>query len=211
MPAPGSLTEALRLRPEIGLLIMDPTTRRRMRINGRATLRADDGITIETEAVYSNCPRYIRPRRPPDGTSVSAPTLQVADRVDGEVRALIESTDTYFLHTAHPDAGADASHRGGTIGDLRLDGERLLFPDYAGNNLLNSFGNLVVEPRLTVTVPDFHTGDVLAVRGRAMIHWRGATVASFPDAARAVEVKIHDVAWIRGALPSGWSYDPRSS
>ncbi|MEV5742148.1 pyridoxamine 5'-phosphate oxidase family protein [Microbispora rosea] len=46
---------------DIGLLAVEPWTRRRMRVNGRAR-RDGDHLVVRTEQVYSNCPKYLQKR-----------------------------------------------------------------------------------------------------------------------------------------------------
>ena len=84
---------------------------------------------------------------------------------------LIESADTFFLGTTHPDSGNDASHRGGPAGFVRATAEGLCWPDYPGNNLFNSFGNLAVDPTAALLFVDFPTGNTLQLSGTATVDW----------------------------------------
>ena len=65
---------------------------------------------------------------------------------------LIENSDTFFLGTTHPTSGNDASHRGGPAGFVRVTPEHLWWPDYPGNNMFNSLGNLSVDPSAALLV-----------------------------------------------------------
>jgi len=85
---------------------------------------------------------------------------------------LIRRADTFFLGTVHPERGADASHRGGPAGFVRLDGaSRLWWPDYQGNNLFNSLGNLAVDPEAALLFFNFHDGQALQLSGTAGVEW----------------------------------------
>lgn len=141
----------------IGLLAIDLATRRRMRVNGTA-VRRDDSIVVTTREVYSNCPQYIHPRAfAPAALREASPDI-------------IPSADTFFLATSHPERGADASHRGGPAGFVRVESPaRLSWPDYPGNNMFNSLGNLVVNPRCALLFVDFDRGAALQLRGRAEV------------------------------------------
>ncbi len=69
-----------------------------------------------------------------------------------------------------PEGGADASHRGGRPGFVKaLDERSLEFPDYPGNNMFNSLGNIAEHPRAGLLFPDFVTGDVIQLTGRAQL------------------------------------------
>jgi predicted pyridoxine 5'-phosphate oxidase superfamily flavin-nucleotide-binding protein len=152
----------------LGLLAIDFSTQRRMRANGRATVRAGV-IEMETREVYSNCPQYIHER--PD----IMPPIVSSDRVPEELspaqRAFIERADTFFIASVHPEAGADASHRGGEPGFVHAEPTRITWPDYSGNNMFNTLGNLLVEPRCALLFVDFSTGETLRVEGRATVNW----------------------------------------
>lgn len=141
----------------IGMLAIELATRRRMRLNGHATWRGDE-LVIETGEVYSNCPQYITPR--PFAPSTSAPASL----------ELIARADTFFLATSHPERGADASHRGGPPGFVQRRGpDELVWPDYPGNNMFNSLGNLLVNPHCGLLFVDFETGATLQLNGRAEV------------------------------------------
>lgn len=153
----------------LGLLAIDLATRRRMRVNGNAVLRGEE-IVVTTGEVYSNCPQYITPR-PFAPSSLSTASA-----------SLIDTADTFFLATSHPVRGADASHRGGPPGFVRrLSPTRLSWPDYPGNNMFNSLGNLAVNPRCGLLFIDFATGAALQLRGRAEV---------IGDATREVVVEL---------------------
>ena len=143
----------------IGLLAIDLATRRRMRVNGTA-VRRGDSIVVTTREVYSNCPQYIHPRAfaPVDAARGLAATSSPR-----------RTRSSSRLHIQR--RGADASHRGGPAGFVRVESPtRLSWPDYPGNNMFNSLGNLVVNPRCALLFVDFERGAALQLRGRAVVH-----------------------------------------
>jgi predicted pyridoxine 5'-phosphate oxidase superfamily flavin-nucleotide-binding protein len=164
----ADVVDDIRATGVLGLLAIDFSTRRRMRANGRATVR-DGVIELETQEVYSNCPQYIHER--PD----AVPPLLTSGRVTGELspaqRAFIERADTFFIASAHPEAGADASHRGGDPGFVHAEPTRITWPDYSGNNMFNTLGNLLVDPRCGLLFVDFTSGETLRIEGRATVNW----------------------------------------
>src|SRR5262249_33115503 len=153
------------------LLAIDLATRRRYRMNGRGTLD-DDGLLVEVEQVYANCPQYIHPRRLEPGQAPSPPGARsvLGAALAARQQSWIAAADTFFIASTHPTRGADASHRGGGPGFVHvLDPARLSFPDYPGNNMFNTLGNLAVEPRAGLVFPDFETGNTLQLSGRATV------------------------------------------
>ena len=98
------------------------------------------------------------------------------------------------LATAHPESGLDASHRGGKPGFVRVENEkRLVFPDYPGNNMFNSLGNISSYPRAGLLFPDFQSGASLQITGAASIVWEGSQIAKFPGARRLVGIDIERI------------------
>ncbi|MCV7346766.1 pyridoxamine 5'-phosphate oxidase family protein [Mycolicibacterium rhodesiae] len=155
----------------VGVLVIDLAARRRYRINGQLMQRDSAGLAIDVDQAYGNCPKYIDPSaqatadpRRPDRTRVYTGTA-----LRPEDRELIERSTAFFLGTTHPTSGNDASHRGGPAGFVRADAGRLWWPDYPGNNMFNSFGNLTVDPSAALLFVD--AGTTLQLSGRAEVVW----------------------------------------
>jgi predicted pyridoxine 5'-phosphate oxidase superfamily flavin-nucleotide-binding protein len=155
----------------VGLIAIEFATRRRMRVNGTLVQAGPDGLEITVEQAFGNCPKYIQQRTVQSGAAVSAARSVERDRLSAEDVALIARADTFFLGTVHPDRGADASHRGGTPGFVRVGGPQLWWPDYPGNNMFNSLGNLAVDDSAALLFFDFDTGRALQMSGTAVVEW----------------------------------------
>ncbi len=197
-PFPGDpLADNVASRPEIGLLVLDPRTRQRMRFNGRA-LPSGEGLFLLVEQAYGNCSKYIQLRRQePDAEPQGAPgTPRVRSTLDAAHAVAIARADTFFIASFHPRRGADASHRGGFPGFVRVLGpDRLAFDDYPGNSMFNTLGNLVAYPSAGLLFVDFANGDVLQVTGRARVR---------PDF--GVEVHVEEVREMPGASPLRFAF-----
>jgi hypothetical protein len=64
-------------------------------------------------------------------------------------KAFIESQSFFFLATASPQGAPDCSFKGGAPGFVRVPRPDLLvFPDYDGNGMFKSLGNIRVNPRV---------------------------------------------------------------
>lgn len=205
-PTPGDpLGTNLAGRPELGLLAFDPATRRRARFNGRGVLEPAGGITLDVEQAYGNCRKYIQLRHfeevaePPTGTPIRSTALSARQR------EWMATADTFFIASAHPEGGADASHRGGAPGFVRVEGRRLSFPDYAGNNMFNTLGNLSADPRAGLLFVDFAGGDLLQLTGRARLLWDPVSVAAHHGARHvAVEFDVDEVLETPAGSPLRW-------
>ncbi len=205
---PGDpLLANLRGNQALGLLAIDLPTRRRYRVNGRASLEGRDAIVVRVDQAYGNCPKYIQRREPVEALEVHPGEADVTPGTSlaAAQRGWIERADTFFLATAHPDAGADVSHRGGRPGFVRVPDERtLVWPDYAGNTMFMSLGNLAVNPHAGLLFVDFDAGTTLQLTGRARVDWDAGRAATFPGAQRLIELEVGETIETRHASPLGW-------
>jgi predicted pyridoxine 5'-phosphate oxidase superfamily flavin-nucleotide-binding protein len=176
----------------VGLLAIDLATRRRMRVNGRLG-RAAGALLIDADQVYANCPKYIQPRDAELMPPLGADSAHRSNRLTEAQREWIRRADTFFVATLNPGEGADASHRGGAPGFVTVSGDRLVWPDYAGNMMFNTLGNITAHPRAGVLFPDFATGGMLLLTGRAAIDWDAGRAAVVPGAQRLVELEVEEV------------------
>ena len=158
----------------VGMVVVEFAARRRVRVNGTLTQAGPDRLLIKVEQAYGNCPQYIQQRILPPGYpgQAGAGGGRHGSALSSEDIELIRGADTFFLGTTHPERGSDASHRGGPPGFVRVDGGgQLWWPDYAGNNMFNSFGNLAINPEAALLFLDFTTGRTLQLSGTAEIEW----------------------------------------
>ena len=62
-------------------------------------------------------------------------------------KTFIEGVSYFFLATADADGRPDCSYKGGMPGFVRITGpSELAFPDYDGNGMFKSLGNILVNP-----------------------------------------------------------------
>ncbi|MBL8706712.1 MAG: pyridoxamine 5'-phosphate oxidase family protein [Rhodospirillales bacterium] len=214
------LAENLSTGVPLGLLGIQPETRRRNRMNGRAMLLGSAGFAVEVDQSFGNCPKYIQARSPrfvaePETMRQEKPVLAESALLSDRAQAMVEGTDTFFLASASANPaqggnqGVDVSHRGGKPGFVRVTRENgravLTVPDFSGNMLFNSFGNLQVNPRAGLLFADFATGDLLYLTGTAEVIWDGPEVAAFAGAERLMRFTLEEGRLVPGALPLRWS------
>jgi uncharacterized protein len=191
-PAPGDpVSASLRAGGFAGLLAIDLGARRRMRVNGTLT-HADGAVYLRADQVYSNCPKYIHPRAESLGDMAPAAAARAVTLAPHQ-QAWIGQADTFFIATINPGEGADASHRGGPPGFVEVEGDRLRWPDYAGNMMYNTLGNIAAYPRAGLLFVDFERGGRLMLTGRARIDWDPASAARVAGAQRMVELDVDEV------------------
>jgi predicted pyridoxine 5'-phosphate oxidase superfamily flavin-nucleotide-binding protein len=197
----------------IGLLGIEPHTRRRNRMNGRIARRDEHGFSVEVEQSFGNCPKYIQARRPEFIGAPMPMPAQHLDALDEPARALIGRADTFFIATAHPQAGlkagrafgVDVSHRGGKPGFVRVDADgTMTVPDFIGNFFFNTLGNLAVNPRCGLLFMDFDSGDLLQVAARGEIVHDGPEVRAFEGAQRLLRFQVESALRLPKAVPLRW-------
>jgi hypothetical protein len=212
--APGLVAGA-----PVGLLGIQPETRRRNRMNGTIVEAGEGGWAVRVDQSFGNCPQYIQARAPEPATAPSrAPRQMRAEgaRLSADAAAIVRHADTFFIATASrgagggdPAEGVDVSHRGGKPGFVRVDdtphGSVLTWPDFRGNSFFNTLGNLAVNPRAGLAFVDFAAGDLLSLTGTAEIVWDGDELAAFAGAQRLVRLRVTAGAWLASAVPLRWS------
>jgi predicted pyridoxine 5'-phosphate oxidase superfamily flavin-nucleotide-binding protein len=201
----------------VGLLVLEPWARRRMRINGTAA-RSGRSVVVRTDQVYGNCPKYIQERTvdavvPPaaarsrEETATAGGQPPGTGRLTRSQRELVSGADTFFLATHAHGHGGDMSHRGGNPGFVTVTGDRRLsWPDYAGNSMYMSLGNLLHEPRCALVFPDWSSGRTLHLRGRAKVDWDPRRAAGIPGAQRVIDFDLELAVEIADGMPLRWRF-----
>lgn len=189
----------------VGLLGIQPHTRRRNRANGEIRSLGESGFALQVRQSFGNCPQYIQSRAFERAAVEPAPAEE-GTVLQGRAAALVQAADTFFIATqaltGEVSGGADVSHRGGRPGFVRVDegGMRLSWPDFAGNRFFNTLGNLTLDPRAGLVFADFASGDLLHVAGRATVEWSGPELAAFEGAQRLVRLRVERWRLRRGAF-----------
>jgi len=169
------LWDNLKTNPQVGLLLIELETRRRLRINGSIRTTSDNGYFIDVAQAYPNCPKYIQSRRwriPKTEPSHPKRPCRHGEQLKVTQQAWISNADIFFVASAHPKQGVDASHRGGKPGFVKvLNPHRLRIPDFGGNSMFNTLGNFASYPHAGLAFIDFERGRILQLTGRSELLW----------------------------------------
>lgn len=199
------LAAVLRGPAQVGAIVIDPPTRRRMRLNGRAQ-PVGSGLRITADQVYANCPKYIQQRSPQRAVPAASTAASTTSVLTAEQQELVAAADTFFVATRSAAGDADASHRGGNPGFVHVLGETSVrWPDYRGNAMMMTLGNLQQDPAAGVLFVDWRSGSTLQLTGRARVEWEPAPGRLLSGAQRQVDFEIEQVVHIRHASPLVWS------
>lgn len=226
------LRAALREESPVGLLGIEPHTRRRNRMNGVLKhLNTETGaMHIDVRQSFGNCPKYITPRQIIHQTRQGAQAVQPAQALGPsaipQAIDLIRRSDTLFIASASADtglqglgtaaSGVDVSHRGGPPGfvhdRLSEEGQLMLtLPDYSGNFMFNTLGNILQNPKVGLLFMDFERADVLWLACLAQVDLDSQPLAAHPGAQRLVHLQVEKGWWAPHCLPLAVVQEPESS
>ncbi len=120
-------------------------------------------------------------------------------------KSFIESAIYFFLATADADGRPDCSFKGGAPGFVRVTApDELAFPDYDGNGMFKSLGNLHVNPSVGLLFIDMHGKPRrLRINGEASVSRDDPLLESTVGAQLIVRVKA------RAIFPNCPRYIPR--
>lgn len=165
----------------IGVLFFEPSTRRRYRVNGNAKIR-DKQILIHIEEAYPNCPKYIQQRQTEEQNTSTAPKTVSGTELTDDLKAIIQTADTMFIASQGVDGKMDSSHRGGTKGFIKiLEDGTLQIPDYPGNSMFNTLGNIYENPDVGILIPDWRTNSALQINGKGEIRFEQNSAEELKD------------------------------
>lgn len=167
-------------------------------------------------------------------------TRPIADRLEEKIvhatftdddRDFIERCPMCFVATADAEGHPDCSYKGGLPGFVRVvDARTLAFPDYDGNGMYRSWGNVVANPNVGLLFINFELQKRLRVNGTATVHVDDPLRAEYPGSVFIIRVTaerifpacpryIHKMAMVEhspyvpraGEVPPvpGWKLDDR--
>src|SRR5215203_1127012 len=94
----------------------------------------------------------------------------VRETIDDDDRAFIEARDMFFISTADEEGRPQCSYKGGDPGFVRVvDEHTIAFPNYDGNGMYLSAGNMLANPNVGMLFIDFERGRRLRLNGVASI------------------------------------------
>ena len=118
----------------------------------------------------------------------------ISDRLDDEDRALIEHADMFFLATVDHRGYPTCSYKGGDPGFVRvLDERTIAFPNYDGNGMYLSMGNVARDGKVGLLFVDWQKPTRMRIHGDASIDESDPLRATYPEAQFVVRVRVREV------------------
>ncbi|KAI0899177.1 hypothetical protein F4806DRAFT_456916 [Annulohypoxylon nitens] len=218
------VVDDLIVKPEGGKVMaglsIDLETRDRVKLAGRMVVGsvkrtapgiADLQMVFQVQESLGNCPKYLnkkvivphtpKPRLMSEGSGIPLPK----DAVD-----VIQKADLFFIASKHGSDSMDANHRGGAPGFVRIlrnekegregGGLSIVYPEYSGNRLYQTLGNLHLDPYAGLAFPDFDTGDVVYVTGRTTILVGEKAADVMPRQKLAVRIDVSEARFVKDGL-----------
>jgi len=120
--------------------------------------------------------------------------LLVSDEISDHDKAFIESRDMFFLATADDAGLPNCSYKGGEPGFVRvIDEHTVAFPNYDGNGMYLSMGNLRVNAAVGMLFIDFERGHRMRLNGMASVDPNDPLMTHYPEAQFVVRVRAREV------------------
>jgi uncharacterized protein len=131
-------------------------------------------------------------------------TRRLADRIDARFfpraeiddgdREFIEGCDMFFLATADAEGRPQCSYKGGMPGFVRvLDAKTIAFPNYDGNGMYLSAGNVLVNPQVGLLFISFEQRKRMRLNGVASHSEDDPLMAEYPEAQFVTRVEATQV------------------
>lgn len=200
----------------------DLAARRRVKFFGRVAdgmrrVGKNDGmlqVILKIEQTLWNCPKYITARQVAFAptTAPTRPeerTANIKNTLSHNALELIQTADIFFITTRNGEKDMDTNLRGGPPGFVRIlpssstsTPTTIIWPEYSGNRLYQTLGNLAVNPEAGITFTDFVTGDILYLTGiTEIITLETGLSHILPRSNLAVKFTFKELRYLEAVLP----------
>ena len=120
--------------------------------------------------------------------------VKVHDTFTADDRAFISRLDMFFLATVDAEGQPTCSYKGGDPGFVRVvDDTTLAFPNYDGNGMYLSMGNVAETGAVGMLFIDFEAQRRMRVDGVARISAHDPLLAQYPEAQFIVRVEARRI------------------
>jgi predicted pyridoxine 5'-phosphate oxidase superfamily flavin-nucleotide-binding protein len=118
----------------------------------------------------------------------------VHDSLTEDDRAFIERLDMFFLATVDEEGHPNCSYKGGDPGFVKVvDEKTIAFPNYNGNGMFLSLGNIETTREVGLLFIDFIGQSRIRVNGAASIDVSDPLIGSYPEAECIIRVQVREV------------------
>ena len=144
---------------------------------------------MRSDSIYHGGMRQLQDARETRPIADRLGKVTVRSALTDDDRAFIERAAMCFIATADAEGRPDCSYKGGLPGFVRVLDERMLaIPDYDGNGMYRTWGNVLVNPRVGLLFLDFEKPRRIRINGTAQLLEVDPLRAEFPGAVFIVRV-----------------------
>ena len=120
----------------------------------------------------------------------------VTEELSDPQAEFIHSRNMFYLSTIEESGYPSCSYKGGDLGFVRvINPVTIVFPNYDGNGMFMSMGNIQDKAKVGLLFIDFETPQRLRLRGEARCLREGPMLDSYPGANLVVEISVNHV-WV---------------
>jgi len=149
---------------------------------------------INPETFYTDAQRQLQIEHDSEKLGGAVVHAIVTDVIPEDQMPFIQSRDYFFLSTVNSKGEPTVSYKGGPVGFLHVENEKqITFPNYDGNGMFYSTGNIKEMGRVGLLLIDFETPNRLRVQGRARLSEDTELLAKFPGSNMVIIVDIDSV------------------
>jgi len=118
----------------------------------------------------------------------------VSDEIADDRKGFIETRDMFFLTTVDHRGYPTCSYKGGNQGFVKvLDSKTLAFPNFDGNGMFLSMGNMMGNNKIGMLFIDFETPHRIRIHGTASVSQDDSLLGDFHGANLVVKVAVTEV------------------
>lgn len=122
-----------------------------------------------------------------------------------EALELLARIDTLFVASSHANDSMDSNIRGGSPGFVRVlsndsAGAVIVYPEYSGNRLYQTLGNLQTTPLAGYAIPDFELGNILYITGKTEVLVGKEAAKILPRSNLAVKVSVTAARYVENGV-----------
>ena len=160
-------------KPTVGLLFHEAARRARYRAWGVARKEGNQ-LSIDIKMGYPSCPKHIQREliELPEDSKVSSSEYKQGTDLGKSEKEWITNAHTFFIATQTKKGDIESSHRGGDPGFIEiLENGTLRVPDYLGNSMFSTLGNIYENPKAALLFIDYKKGETLQLSGSAELQF----------------------------------------
>ena len=160
-------------KPTVGLLFHEAVRRARYRAWGVASEDGDQ-LSFEIRMGYPSCPKHIQREmiEIPEESKARSSSYESGTTLGDLEKDWILNAHTFYIATQTKKGDIEASHRGGDPGFIEIQNNGLIrVPDYLGNSMFSTLGNIYENPKAALLFVDYEKGETLQLTGKAELQF----------------------------------------